>query len=73
MSKTHLRPVAEKPAPASVTKSVPMRFKKSTPGTHVYETDADDALCTQVYLKKGPMGATGEPPQHITLSVTYTA
>lgn len=73
--KTHLRVAANKPAaaaPAKVTKTVNMKFKKSTPGTHVYDCDDEDALVTQVYVKKGPMGATGEAPPQIELSVSYT-
>jgi hypothetical protein len=54
-----------------VTKSVTMKFLKSTKGTHVYGADADDAVCSQVYLRRASLPDT--PPPTITLSVTFPA
>jgi hypothetical protein len=45
--------------------TVPMTFKKSTKGTHVY--DAPDGAVTQVYIQKSALG--DNPPQNITLTI----
>lgn len=65
--KAALKSVAS--TPASVTKNVTMKHKKSTKGTHVYESE--DPLCKQVYLGKEALGENA--PATITLSVTFAA
>lgn len=69
MSKVHTLPKAPAAAPVKTTKVVNMSFVKSTPGTHVYASDADDAVCTQVYLKKSQIGETA--PKSITMTIEF--
>jgi len=65
---TIAKPAAEaKPVRSA---QVQMQFKKSTKGTHVYET-GDESLCTQVYLKKSAFPSPEQPPQKITLVVQF--
>jgi hypothetical protein len=69
--KVHSIPRTEKPAvnTAKITKSVVMKHKKSTKGTHVYEADSE--LCSQVYLGKGGMGVGDKAPLTVTVHVEF--
>lgn len=55
---------------AAEPKSVVLDYVKSTAGTHVYGTDErEGVVCKQVYLLKSELPE--EPPQRITLTVTW--
>ena len=46
-----------------------LKFKKSTPGTHVYEDKADDAAIPSVYIKKHALPT--KPPETVTVTIEY--
>mgnify|MGYP003477286096 CR=1 FL=1 len=71
MSKVHTLPKTPAPAKAKVTKVVQMAHVRSTPGTHVYGTEADGVACKQVYLTKVALGETA--PKSITLTIEFDA
>lgn len=47
---------------------VPMTYKKSTPGTHVFASDDPDAAVTQLYVRKSSMEAASGKKIVITVS-----
>jgi hypothetical protein len=49
------------------TAKIEMTFKKSTKGTHVYESNDTEACITQLYIKKHGLPAV--PPVFITITL----
>ena len=50
-------------------KVLELKFKKSTPGTHVYEDTADDAAIPSVYIKKHALPT--KPPETVKVTIEY--
>lgn len=48
--------------------TVTLNYKRSTKGTHLYETTGTNDAIANVYIKKAAF--TGEPPKSIQLDVT---
>lgn len=51
------------------SKTVELRFVKSTKGTHVYGSDLADAATPSVYIKRTALPE--DPPKVITLTLSW--
>lgn len=54
-----------------MTQTIMLKYFKSTPGTHVYNTDARDVAVTSLYVKRDSLPIV--PPQAIEVTITYTS
>ena len=70
-TKSTTRKVVKLPAASAekTVKAVTLKHVKETKGTHVYGTDAEDAFCNQVYIRKSAFA--GAAPESVTLSIAY--
>ncbi len=51
------------------SRTLKLKFKKSTKGTHVYEDDSEDAAIPTVYIKRHAL--PDKPPEKITVTIEY--